>query len=310
MEHYNCKGKEIIGIDHGFGNTKCRHVVFRSGVRAYDAEPPMTDDALYYDGKYYVVGEEHKGFVSDKSQDEDYYILTVAALAKELEFRHIAECEAVLAVGLPIQWISTQKDSFRNYLMRNELIEFRYHGQDYLVRIDDVQVFPQGFAGVVQRLGDFKGLNVLADIGNGTMNTMLIKDGKPMVNRCYTDKLGVEQCIIRMSNEVLAVSGFSLPYDSFEDFLRRGNADLPERYTTVMRKAAEEYAASILAKLREYEFNPEIMRLTVTGGGACILKHFWDGSDGRVRYIEDICATAKGYELLALNNLKRRDGGM
>ena len=307
MEHYNYKRKEIIGIDHGFGNTKCRHVVFRSGVRAYDTEPPMTDDALYYGGKYYVVGEEHKGFVSDKSQDEDYYILTVAALARELEFRHITECEAVLAVGLPIQWISTQKDSFRRYLMRNELIEFRYHGQGYLVRIEDVQVFPQGFAGVVQRLGDFKGLNVLADIGNGTMNTMLIKDGKPMVNRCYTDKLGVEQCIIRMSNEVLALSGFSLPYDSFEDFLRKGSADLPERYTAVMRKAAEEYAASILAKLREYEFNPEIMRLTVMGGGACILKHFWDGSDGRVRYIEDICATAKGYELLALNNLKRRD---
>ena len=143
MEHYNYNGKEIIGIDHSFGNIKCRHVVFRSGVRAYDAEPAMTADALYYDGKYYVVGEEHKGFVSDKSQDEDYYILTVAALAKELEFRHITECEAVLAVGLPIQWIGAQKEAFRKYLMRNELIEFRYHGQDYLVRIDDVQVFPR-----------------------------------------------------------------------------------------------------------------------------------------------------------------------
>ena len=59
---------------------------------------------------------------------------------------------------------------------------------------------------MVQRLGDFKGLNVLADIGNGTMNTMLIKDGKPMSSRCYTDKLGVEQCSIRMSNELLALN--------------------------------------------------------------------------------------------------------
>jgi plasmid segregation protein ParM len=207
-------------------------------------------------------------------------------------------------VGLPIQWIGAQKEAFRKYLMRNELIEFRYHGQDYLVRIDDVQVFPQGFAGVVQRLGEFKGLNILADIGNGTMNTMLIKDGKPMSSRCYTDKLGVEQCIIRMSNELLAVSGFAMPYDVCEDFLRRGNAELAEKYTSVMRKAAEEYSDTILAKLREYEFNPEIMRLTVMGGGACILKHFWNGSNNRVQYIEDICATAKGYELLALNNLK------
>ena len=309
MERYNYKGKEIIGIDHGFGNIKCRHVAFRSGVRAYDSEPPMTADVLIFGGKYYVVGEEHKGFVSDKSQDEDYYILTVAALARELEFRHITECEAVLAVGLPIQWIGAQKESFRKYLMRNELIEFRYNEQDYLVRIDDVQIFPQGFAGVVQRLGDFKGLNVLADIGNGTMNTLMLKDGKPMLSRCYTDKLGVEQCIIRMSNELLAVSGHAMPYDVCEDFLRKGNAELPEKYTAVMQRAAEEYSDSIIAKLREYEFNPEIMRLTVMGGGACILKHFWSGNDNRIRYIEDICATAKGYELLALNNLKRRDEG-
>lgn len=308
MEHYNYKGKEIVGIDHGFGNIKCRHVVFRTGVQTYDKEPPMAADALNYDGKYYVVGENHKGFVSDKSQDEDYYILTVAALAEELEFRHITECEAVLAVGLPIQWISAQKEAFRSYLMRHALIEFRYHGQDYLVRIDDVQVFPQGFAGVVQRLGDFKGINVLADIGNGTMNTMYIKDGKPMASRCYTDKLGVEQCIIRMSNEQLAVSGYDMPYDIYEDFLRRGKADLPEKYTEVMQKAAEEYCDTILAKLREYEYNPEIMRLTVMGGGACILKHFWTGNTNKVQYIEDICATAKGYELLALSNLKRHAG--
>ena len=154
---------------------------------------------------------------------------------------------------------------------------------------------PQGFAGIVQRAGDFKGLNVLADIGNGTMNTMYLKDGKPLISRCYTDKLGVEQCIIRMSNELLAVSGFDMPYDVYEDFLRRGSADLPEKYTAVMQKAAEEYSATILAKLREYEYNPEIMRLTVMGGGACILKHFWDGNNNRVQYIDDICATAKGY---------------
>ena len=75
-----------------------------------------------------------------------------------------------------------------------------------------------------------------------------------------------------------------------------------------MQKAAAEYSATILSKLREYEYNPEIMLLTVMGGGACILKHFWDGNNNRVRYLEDICAAAKGYELLALNNLKRNEG--
>ena len=75
-----------------------------------------------------------------------------------------------------------------------------------------------------------------------------------------------------------------------------------------MQEAAKEYSDTILAKLREYEYNPEIMRLTVIGGGACILKHFGAGNNNRVQYIDDICATAKGYELLALNNLKRNEG--
>ena len=69
-------------------------------------------------------------------------------------------------------------------------------------------------------------------------------------------------------------------YDVYEDFLRRGSADLPKKYTSVMQKAAKEYSATILAKLREYAYNPGIMRLTVMGGGACILKHFWDGING------------------------------
>ena len=84
MEHYNYKGKEVVGVDHGFGNIKTRHTVFRSGVRAYDEEPALAEDALYFKGKYYVVGDEHKGFVNDKTVDEDYYIATLAAIAEEL----------------------------------------------------------------------------------------------------------------------------------------------------------------------------------------------------------------------------------
>ena len=39
-------------------------------------------------------------------------------------------------------------------------------------------MFPQGFAAVADRLSDFKGVNMLCDIGNGTMNIMFINDKK------------------------------------------------------------------------------------------------------------------------------------
>ena len=44
---------------------------------------------LTYNGKYYLIGEGHKEFIAEKVNDEDYYILTLAAIAKELKAENI-----------------------------------------------------------------------------------------------------------------------------------------------------------------------------------------------------------------------------
>ena len=46
----------IIGIDHGYGNIKTAHAIFKSGVTAYDKEPTFTRNMLTYDGRYYIIG--------------------------------------------------------------------------------------------------------------------------------------------------------------------------------------------------------------------------------------------------------------
>lgn len=50
------------------------------------------------------------------------------------------------------------------------------------------------------------------------------------------------------------------------------------------------------------------MRLYVVGGGNCILKNFGTYDKDRVTINDDICATAKGYELLAEQKLHRKGG--
>ena len=68
--------------------------------------------------------------MADKQSDEDNYILTLAAIAKELEARGMKEAvntaRVHLAVGLPLKWVQAQKEDFRKYLMRNRMVEFRY----------------------------------------------------------------------------------------------------------------------------------------------------------------------------------------
>ena len=57
-------------------------------------------------------------------------------------------------------------------------------------------------------------------------------------------------------------------------------------------------AAEEIRRLREHGYDANTMKLYITGGGGCLVKHF--GKPGsRVIFVDDICAAAKGYELLA-----------
>lgn len=81
-------------------------------------------------------------------------------------------------------------------------------------------------------------------------------------------------------------------------FLITGNADVPEKMQAVMRQEAERYTEEIFNKLSEYEYDPELVRLHIIGGGGCLVKNFGKYDESRVKIITDICATAKGYESL------------
>lgn len=306
MQGFNINGKLVIGIDHGYGNMKTRNFTFKSGVKAYDYMPPAVENVLEYDGKFYVIGEEHKTFIANKDVDDDYYILTLAAIANELRIIERTSADVILAVGLPLNWMSNQKESFKNYLMRKTNVEYTYRGVKYQIHICNVAVYPQGFAGIAANMKQYSGVNILADIGNGTMNTLRIVNGNAISDKMYTDQLGVHQCVKKIKNELQAKFG-KLPDDTLiEEFLRYGVTDLPESMLEVMRDVAEKYVEGIFDKLKEYDYDPDLVKLHVIGGGGCLIQHFGKYNSDRVEIIEDIRATAKGYESIYMS----MNGGM
>lgn len=305
MENRFFEGSLILGIDHGYGNMKTRNTVFKSGVITSESMPTFGTDVIEYDNKFYLIGEGHKTFISNKSMDEDFYILTLAAIAKELTIRGLRNMNmnVILAVGLPITWIQSQKEEFINYLKKNEHLDFKYRDTRFVVNIKDVLLFPQGFAGVTSIMDRFTGSNILADIGNGTMNTVYINNCKPRPDKYYTDKLGVNTCVLQIRNALLAACG-SVPNDELiEDYLITGKAEVSERYLAIMEREAPKYVKDVFSKLVEYEYNPELMKLYFIGGGGSIIRHFGDYDPERVEIITDICATAKGYENTAYSCL-------
>lgn len=308
MDGFDINGKVLIGIDHGYGNMKTRHYVFKSGVKCYDKEPLASEEVVHYNGMFYVIGESHKAFIASKDEDEDYFILTLTAIAKELRYRGMTDADVIVAAGLPIHWLSNQKDAFREYLMRSGNVEYEYNDVIYRIRIADVAIYPQGYAGIASSLPLYRGVNMLADIGNGTMNTLVITNGRPISDKVFTDKLGVQQCVKRIYYEVQAACG-KVPDESIiEDFLKNGRADVSEKIQEVMRKEAVKYAKDIFQKLSEYEYDPELVKLHIIGGGGCIIKNFGEYTPDRVEIISDICATAKGYESLYLTQYTKRKG--
>ena len=100
-----------------------------------------------------------------------------------------------------------------------------------------------------------------------------------------------------------------LPDESLiEDFLKKGTVDTSNRILSVMQMEAEKYTAGIFDKLSEYEYDSEMVKLHVIGGGGCLIQNFGAYDPNSVEIITDICATAKGYESLYLTQSKMRKG--
>lgn len=87
IREYKMNGSLIIGVDAGYGNFKTARRVFPTAVSVSDKAPVFARDFIEWNGRYYIIGEGHKGFVTDKVTDDDNYVLTMAAVVKELEAR-------------------------------------------------------------------------------------------------------------------------------------------------------------------------------------------------------------------------------
>ena len=300
---------KIIGIDHGYGNMKTANCCFPTGITAYEHEPLFTANMLIYNGRYYLISEGHKEFAPDKIKDGDYYVLTLAAIAKELKAENLTEAHIVIAAGLPLTWTSGQKADFKEYLMKNAEVEFTYKKADYHLYIDDVRIYPQGYAAIASFATTLKGVNLIADIGNGTMNTLYMINGKPQQGKMFTEKFGTYQCTLAVREAFMQKTQREINDAIIDEVLITGTANIAPADLKIIKSIAAEYVRDIFRRLREHGYDENTMTLYVTGGGGCLVKNFYKCSVDRVKFIEDICAAAKGYEYLAEAQMKAEAKG-
>lgn len=299
-------GLKVIGTDLGYGNIKTANTVMPTGLTIYDTEPIFQGNTLEYNGNYYRVGENHKEFIADKSVDDDFYILNLMAVARELQRTGTYTASVYLATGLPITWVRTQRNSFKAYLMKNTLVDFRYNGNDFHIKFVGCSIYPQGYPAIVEHIHEFKGTNILADIGNGTMNILYIQNKKPIEIKSWTEKLGVNQCVIRIKNTVMDMYGVKIDDSIVEQYLRFGKADVSDKYLQILHKNHYGICHRYFRSLRKYEYQRRLDETVYNRRWRRIVNNFADYDKERVIIIDDICAAAKGFEYLAYMQLNRR----
>ena len=297
-------GELCIGVDHGYAAIKTVHLAFPAGLAAYEHEPYTRRDVLEYGGKFYVVGSGRQPLQKDKTRTEDYYLLTLAAIAKELEYRHAERtCSVILAAGLPLTSFGRNKKKFRKYLLRDsQTAAFRYEGRDYAVAIRDVELFPQGYSAILTQSGLLDEPSViLADLGGWTVDLMRLDGRIPSAATCRSLELGMIRCLDEIAEQVRRALGITLTTAQIESVLRGDASRIGDQAKAIIHAQAEQYVRDLLAAIMESGLDVGAMPTVFLGGGAALLKRYVPPAGALFQpvILDDICLNAKGYERLA-----------
>lgn len=292
----------IIGIDHGYSSIKTTNFVFPSGVVAFDAPPPVQQGLLEFEGRFYVCGGGRQPLTKDKTANDNYFLLTLAALAKEVKLRTgEGKVEVIIAAGLPLTSFGRNKTAFRHYLLSHaQPVKYRFEGMEYEINIADAIIQPQGYCAIAINsaiLRDEPSI-VAADIGGWTMDLMRIDRGNVDTATCRSLEIGVIRCMDEVKEQARRSLGLSLTDAQVEAVLSNSPCTIPDRAKTLISRQGRLYVERLLSEISECGFDLKAIPVVFMGGGASLVKPRVVPSDGlcRVICLDDVCVNAKAFE--------------
>ena len=302
----------LVAIDHGNFAVKTPHFSFISGLAEHTVKPPLADEVLEYEGKYWTLSGKRLSYMRDKTRDDRYFILSLFAIAKELAAAgsNSAYEQVDLAVGLPPEHFGMLRERFAQYFRRFGTINFVYNDKPMSIVIRNVYVYPQAYAAVIPQSGQLlKTLRVFViDIGGFTTDVLLLRKGKPDLQFCRS----LESGVITMNNDIIgkisAQHDMKIEDEHISAVLQGQETILPEDVKRTIQEAAQLHAKDILDKLRELQVDLRTNPAIFIGGGSVLFRPLLERTSlvTQASYIEDPRANAIGYSMLAAQQSARR----
>ena len=299
----------LFPVDHGNSAMKTPNFVFPSGLADYPIRPPVDTDVLEYGGKYWTLSGQRISYMRDKTKDDRYFVLTLFAIAKELQRQGAISpmVEADLAVGLPPEHYAL-RTRCAEYFKRGT-VNFVFNGTPVCLVIRHVMVYPQAYAAVVPQANRLKEIPraFIVDVGGFTTDVMLLRNAAPDLQFCRSLEMGV----IPMSNDIIgrvsAMYDIKIEDDHIADVIQGRATILPQEVREMIFTTVRNYAYGILDKLRELQVDLRANPAIFIGGGSILFHTFIEESPlvAQADFVPDPKANAIGYGMLATAQLRR-----
>lgn len=298
-------GMIFVGVDYGNGNTKGDSgFVMRSGVKKLAEKPPIESKTVYWNGQHYAVGAPKMEIGKSKVESDEMLIATMAAIAEKFKVLGITAGEIRLGVGLPLTMMGREKRDCHDYYMKNRKLNFRYEGVNYSVYIISVDVFPQGYAAVVNRLGTFGMSTVVIDVGSWTVDILPITEGQPDVSRCKSLSIGTFTALTEINENLRQKFGEEADEAIIRDVMIHGTSNIHQDYLKVIQEGLCGYVEIVMNSLKTLKFNSTLTEFVFLGGGASVIKNFGENLGENITILEDVCINAKGYADILMHKYK------
>lgn len=323
----------IVGVDAGNYNTKTQTVCFTSGFSELAGKELRFEDMLEYKGRHFALSGNRKPVRDDKTRSEDFFLLTLFAIGKELVRHNVppGSHNIVLATGLPPGHLSVKDLKRQTQEYYKKQADFIYNDNRYQIDISRVIVCPQGYAallapaltGEMELLADSNTRNgesrpidiltkeplaILLDIGGGTVDPIVLVEGIPQPDIHISLSEGIITAYNEISAEIKARSGRDVPEHVINLVLYDKPVRVDESDARFIRERIQRYADSLLLKLSEQKLPFSNSYVLLMGGGSKVIRAYWSNSRhmfGKLDHIADIRANAAGYEEMAIRALLR-----
>ena len=307
----------VIGIDNGNANTKTVHCVFTSGLTEHDVQPAIGNEVLKWNGKYYTLSEKRMPYARDKTKDNNCFVLTLFAIAKEILAADTYEehVDVNLAVGLPPDHYGLQREKFASYFKKfGETIQFTLDNKPFDITIKTVSVYPQAYAAIANKASALKAYSTsyIIDIGGYTTDVLLLRNGKPDLSCCMTLENGIITMNNNISHRINTSFGLKIEDNHVRDVLEGKKTSLDHAVNAEAKQMVfdlcKTHAKKLLDELRENGIDLRVNPAFFVGGGSTLLREYIENSGmvTDVEFIPDVSANALGYTIFATAELRKK----